>query len=99
MSVTGSTYNFTADNVNGSPEVPGVYALFRDGALIYYGRASASIRARLQSHFRGDEGPCTKSATQYRREPCTNPVSRESALLQEFVNANGVLPRCNERMD
>ncbi|MCG3123013.1 MAG: hypothetical protein GIKADHBN_01421 [Phycisphaerales bacterium] len=98
MPITGNSYNFTKQNVDLSPDSPGVYALIQNGTIIYYGRATISIRSRLQSHYRGTEGPCTQAATEYMREECTNPVTREVELLAEYQRINGRLPRCNERV-
>ena len=95
-------YRFNSENIDRSPEEPGVYALYDDSELIYYGRAqgnTVTIRSRLQSHLRGDEGSCTQNATHYKREPCPNPVTREKELLEEFKKTHhGNLPRCNERV-
>lgn len=96
MPVSGQRHDFTKANVDASPEVPGVYGLYDSSDFpIYYGSSEVSIRSRLQRHLAGLEGPCTKSATYYRREACPNPVARERALLQEHARAYGKLPRCN----
>lgn len=100
MSISGKSYQFTEANVNGSPEEKGVYELIEDGTTIYFGRAAGdtvTIRSRLQSHFRGDEGSCTQSATRYRREVTGRPIAREKELLDEYEALHGDLPRCNER--
>ena len=101
MPINGDSYDFTWANVNNAPERHGVYALYRNGRLVYCGRAAGAgvtIRSRLQSHKRGDEGPCTANATRYRREVTESPVSRERELLQEFVQQYGRLPECNDVM-
>lgn len=101
MPIAGPKYAFTAENVNNSPENHGVYVLYSEDVLIYIGRASGqgvTIRSRLQSHKRGDEGTCTQGASHYRREVTDRPVSREKELLDEYAAAHqGKLPRCNER--
>jgi hypothetical protein len=100
MPIAGKFIPFTKENVDNSPAVAGVYALFKEGELIYYGRAqggTVTIRSRLQRHLAGTEGPCTKAATHYRREPCANPKAREIALIEEYKRAHqGRRPRCNE---
>lgn len=99
--IDGKTYSFTKENVDGAPETAGVYALYQNGTLIYYGRAqggSVTIRSRLQSHQRGDEGACTKKATDYKRETLTNPVTAEKELLEHYEKQNGKLPSCNSRI-
>jgi len=98
--VSGDLYTFTQENVDKSPTDAGVYALYDEGVTIYIGRGDGTngIRARLQAHKRGDEGKCTQGASAYRREVCTNPVTRERELLQEYKAAYGMLPRCNNVM-
>lgn len=100
MPITGDRYPFTQKNVDSSPTDDGVYALYDEAVTIYIGKGDgiSGIRARLQAHFRGDEGKCTKGASHYRREVCNNPTTRERELLQEYKNANGMLPRCNDVM-
>ncbi len=100
MPITGDKYAFTESNVNDAPAEHGVYALYDGDVTIYIGRASGdgvTIRSRLQSHYRGDEGPCTEAATNYRREVTSRPIARESDLLDEFEENYGELPRCNDR--
>jgi excinuclease UvrABC nuclease subunit len=97
MPVSGNTYPFTRKNVDGSPERPGVYALLSGDRVIYYGKATKSIRSRLQCHLRGDEGRCTQGATHYKREVTSQPTAREKELLDAFKARSGRLPRCNER--
>ena len=99
MPISGELYTFNQDNVNQAPANHGVYQLYQDGITTYIGRAAGdgvTIRSRLQSHFRGDEGPCTKAAATYRREATSRPVTRESELIDEYVRTYGALPRCND---
>jgi len=100
MAISGDKYPFTKENVDKSPTDDGVYALYDESVTIYIGKGDGinGIRARLQAHKRGDEGNCTYGASDYRREVCNNPVTRERELLQEYKNANGMLPRCNTVM-
>jgi hypothetical protein len=96
MPLLGDRFEFTKANVDTSPEKLGVYGLYDASDFpIYYGSSEVSIRSRLQRHKAGLEGPCTQSATYYRREPCPNPVERERALLQEHARQYGKLPRYN----
>jgi len=96
MPVQGDTYTFNAKNIGISPNEPGVYALYDGSQLIYYGSSDKSIRDRLQSHFDGDDGPCTEGSSVYKRETCNNGLQRERELLQAFKNHSGDLPRCND---
>ncbi len=102
MPITGELYAFTEKNVDSAPTKHGVYQLYEDDVTTYIGRAAGegvTIRSRLQSHYRGDEGPCTKAkaATTYKREVTSQPTSREQELLEEYEEEYGGLPRCNER--
>ena len=98
MPISSDTYDFSQSNVDKSPQQPGVYGLFIDQQLIYYGSATRSIRDRLQRHYSGAEGTCTRQATKYKREICSNPRAREKTLLEEYRRQNGRLPRCNDVM-
>lgn len=100
MAISGKKYPFTQKNVDNSPTDDGVYALYDEDIKIYIGKGDGvnGIRTRLQAHKRGDEGKCTQEASHYRREVCTNPKSREKEELQEYEDANGELPRCNDVM-
>ena len=99
MPISGKMYAFTQDNVNKAPAEHGVYQLYEDGATTYIGRAAGdgvTIRSRLQSHFRSDEGPCTEAAETYKREVTSRPVAREKELIEEYESEYGRLPRCND---
>jgi len=100
MALSGDRRSFTQENADNSPTDDGVYALYDEGVTIYIGKGDGAngIRTRLQAHKRGDEGSCTKNASHYRREACSNPKARERELLQEYKDANGKLPRCNDVM-
>ena len=101
MPISGDMHTFTWENIGNSPASHGVYALYDGGTTTYIGRASGTgvtIRSRLSSHKRGDEGSCTKAATHYRREVTEAPISRERELLTEYVSSYGRLPRCNDVM-
>jgi hypothetical protein len=100
MAISGGKMPFAKEQVDKSPDLRGVYALYDGNELIYYGRADGkgvTIRSRLKSHLAGNEGECLKGATHYRREPTERPIVREKALLEAFRRENGRLPRCNER--
>lgn len=94
-------YLFTQTNISGEPNSAGVYVLYDNAEVIYYGRAKGgevTIRSRLSDHRSGREGKCTQSATHYSREITSSPVSREKELLQQFLLLNRRLPRCNDKM-
>ena len=100
MTIGGETCIFSALGTGIAAEAHGVYALYDMGELIYIGRADGegvTIRSRLRSHLRGDEGPCTKAATHFRQEPHFYPVSREKELIDEHLLSFKQLPKCNDR--
>ena len=81
MELSGIRYIFNGDNVDWAPEEAGVYALFDDQGVIYYGHAqgdSVTLRSRLQDHLSGGEGRCTQAAVAYQREVSGNPAARDS---------------------
>ena len=101
MPIPGKRFRFTGTNVERAPEKPGIYVLYDGEELIYIGRAMGSgvtIRSRLQDHKSGKEGLCTKGASHYKRALTPSPAAREKALLNEYKEAKGRLPRCNERI-
>ena len=98
MPITGTQHVFTADNIKTAPDESGVYALFKTGKLVYVGSATTSIRSRLHRHQNGEEGECTKSATDYACETTGSPQVRERELLQEYKDDKGTLPDCNDVM-
>lgn len=100
MLIQGETYRFNDDNIDHAPKVSGVYILYNGPQIIFIGKATGTktIRSKLQAHRRGDEGPCTKHATHYRRELTPSPVSRERDLIREYASMYGRLPSCNQAM-
>ena len=98
MPFAGGRYRFTRSMVEGAPADPGVYALWEADELIYYGRASGtlkSIQFALLEHLSGRAGPCTQRATHYGWEIILDPATREAELLAEYRAAFNRLPRCN----
>jgi len=85
--------------VSMTPESPGVYALYSNGEVIYYGSSTTSVRDRLKDHQSGREGRCTQSATHYNYDTTmSDPVAAERALLTQHQKTYGRLPRCNSRI-
>ncbi len=84
-----------------APVEAGVYCLWDNNTVIYYGRAqggSVTIESRLFDHKAGRSGPCTQGATHFSFERTTAPVSRERELLEDHKKLHNKLPRCNEVM-
>lgn len=85
--------------VGGAPPDPGVFALWENDDLIYYGRAlgeGATILSCLMEHLQGGN-PCTAGATHYGWEITGNPRMRELELMREHQRLHGRLPRCNAK--
>lgn len=83
--------------VAGAPADPGVFALWENDELIYYGHArgqAATIQSCLKEHLERADS-CTSGATHYGWEISANPPLREAELLREFERAHKRLPRCN----
>ena len=56
MPIQGEFTHFTHENINRAPALPDVYRLDDDKNLLYYGKASKSIRASLRDHWSGLAG-------------------------------------------
>jgi hypothetical protein len=84
--------------VAGIPDEPGVYWLFRSGTLLFVGPARRSLRARVQAHRRGEQGPCTQHADEFAYETTARPTNRARAILNVYEARTGRLPRCNDRL-
>ena len=97
MPISSAKYDFSASNIERTPDRQGVYGLYQGGDTIYFGRGT-SIRDRLRSHHRGTEGRCTQSASLFNWEETGRPISREKDLLEEYQRQHGRLPRCNDRV-
>ena len=85
-------YRFSRIVIAGAPEEPGVYALWQEEELIYYGRTAggATIRSRLVDHL-GE----ALAATHYSWEIARQPLEREAELLRDYLETFGRLPRLN----
>jgi len=55
MPIHGDKHRFTRKNVELAPDAPGVYALYADGEVAFYGAADGgeTIRSRLSDHLWG----------------------------------------------
>jgi len=95
MPIASPRYAFTKAMLAGAPPDPGVYALWIDNELVYYGRANA-IQSALLEHLNSGR-PCTVRATHYAWEIALSPSLREAELLREFESVNRRLPRCNTK--
>ena len=78
----------------------GVYALWDEDVLIYYGRAEGSdgLRGSLMADKNGEERPCARAATHFQIEFESIVMTlreRQAILLLEYFRESGTLPRCN----
>jgi excinuclease UvrABC nuclease subunit len=98
MPINGDKHRFTRANVELVPDAPGVYALFDEAEVAYYGSAqggSDTIRARLGDHLAGRQAPGRIKAKLFSFEVTRYPLSRERALLEEHKRATWRLPEFN----
>jgi hypothetical protein len=98
MPIIGDKHRFTRKNVEQAPDAPGVYALFEDGAVAFYGRAQGggdTIRVRLGEHLAGRQAPGRVKAKLFSYEVTRYPASRECALLEEHRRLTRVWPAYN----
>jgi len=89
-------YRFTRSVLLGAPADGGVYALWDQDELVYYGHATGgelTIRARLLEHLDGHLP--SDSVSHYSWELSTNPAAREAELLAEYRRVYGRPPRLN----
>ena len=78
------------------PDRPGVYALWTDSQIIFYGKSSESIRQTLQTYKSGKQGWCGFNAEYFQYEVTDYPDTRVTELLNEYHRNNGCLPQCND---
>ncbi|HEY2336372.1 MAG TPA: hypothetical protein VGI18_03295 [Burkholderiales bacterium] len=98
MSIKHPNLPFTAPLVAAAPETSGVFALWQDGAIVYYGKASsggATIRSALDAHL------CGRSFQSERPTRCSweiadDPEPRYRELIAEFEHAHQRAPRWND---
>jgi hypothetical protein len=98
MPINGDRHRFTRRNVELAPDAAGVYALFENTEVAYYGVAqggSDTIRARLSEHLAGRQAPGRVKAKLFSYEVTRYPMSRERALLEEHKRNTWRLPEYN----
>lgn len=98
MPIIGDKHRFTRENVELAPEAPGVYALFENGQVAFYGRAQGgadTIRLRLSEHLEGRQAPGGVDAKLFSYEVTRFAASRERALLEEHHRRTRLWPTYN----
>jgi hypothetical protein len=99
MPVQGERQEFTRASVAEAPDVPGVYALWENVDVIFYGSAfggTITIRSGLAEHLAGTRGT-TARATHCSWEVSISPAARERELIEEYRAQHGRLPRGNQQ--
>ena len=98
MSIQHPNLPFTAPLVAAAPDTSGVFALWQDGAIVYYGKASsgaATIRSALDGHLKGRSFNGDKPM-RCSWEIADDPERRHAQLLVEFEVAHQRMPRWND---
>ncbi len=98
MPVRGERQAFARASVAEAPDAPGVYALFENDDVIFYGSAfggTITLRSCLGEHLFGLRAAAAQSATHCAWEISLSPAARERELLKEFQERFGRLPRLN----
>jgi hypothetical protein len=98
MTISSRSLPFTASLIAAAPHTPGVYALWQNGAVVYYGNAfagAATIHSALDEHFSGQAWSELR-ATRCSWEVAEDPERRLSELIMEFEVAHQCMPRWND---
>jgi hypothetical protein len=98
MPINGDKHRFTRRNVELAPDAPGVYALFENGEVKFYGRAQGghdTIRSKLGEHLAGRQAPGRVKAKLFSYEVTRYPATRERALLEEHRRRTWNWPEYN----
>jgi hypothetical protein len=95
MPIASPRYPFTQAAIAGAPDDPGVYALFQDQQIVFYGIAVgvATIHSRLLAHLSGTIHPA--QATHYAWEIARDPERKRAELLAEHEVLHGRAPIFN----
>lgn len=98
MPIFGDKHRFTRNNVDLAPNQPGVYALYVDSEVAYYGctRDRETIRGRLHDHLLSRQEPGRSTIKLFAYEITRFPLARECALLEEHRRMTWRLPRFNQ---
>ena len=93
-------WRFTPAMIEDVPDLPGVYALWYDGELVYYGCASTfagyGIGFCLKQHLAEHQAGRGRLPTHYSWEITHRPQARHVELLNRFWRVFRRFPRGNE---
>ncbi|HDL04161.1 MAG TPA: hypothetical protein ENH25_08510 [candidate division Zixibacteria bacterium] len=78
------------------PDKAGVYALWDETEIIFYGWTRDSIRGELYNHKHGRHGSCTRAAVYFNYQPTLFPDYKYRELIREFESEHNRPPRCHE---
>src|SRR5262245_46549473 len=101
MPIANRHWSFKPLVISGAPDEPGVYALFEDEEVIYYGCAlqGTTIQSALFSilqRVQSGQGGCLQRVNRYTWEISYRPRLREAELLREYETEHLHQPRCNQ---
>lgn len=94
MAIHNGCVPFTPPLISRAPEASGVFALWRSGGIVYYGRAAA-IRNALDGQF------SARAISEHRVTGCSwevaaDPDARLKELMAEYKLAHRCLPLWND---
>lgn len=98
MPLFGEKHPFTRENVELVPDEPGVFALYGELEVAFYGAACGeeTLRSCLILHLWGHQPPGRGEAQRFAFEVTRFPMARRLALLEEHRRTNRRLPPYNE---
>ncbi len=87
---------FEEHNLRWIPDLLGVYQLETALDVLYIGTADdMTLRDALRRQYEHRNGVCARQANWFRYEVTADPAGRVRALLEEYREAHGHVPRCN----
>lgn len=95
---SGTRYKFTRENLARAPQKTGVYQLYDQGQVIYIGKASgstATIRSRLQGHYRDDITSKLQEVSHYTRLVVSDPDVTAREMLATYRMVHSQFPTWN----
>jgi hypothetical protein len=93
VGIQGDELKYNQQNARRTLEEPGVFGLYDNGVVVYYGSSSrtGTIRAAIERQFRTLRG----TFSSFKQEPSADPKLRELELLNEHLAHHGKLPPLN----
>jgi hypothetical protein len=94
MSINTTRLPFTQSLIAAAPQAAGVFALWKGGGIVYYGKARA-IRDALGEHYQA-RLLSEQHVSGCSWEVAPDPDSRYRELLKEYTAAHRALPLWND---